>query len=76
MVAERFTRELRAKCAELAAAPIQMGRARSELGPGLRSDPYKSYIIFFRYLGDVLEIVHVIEGHRDVASLFGGDEVQ
>jgi toxin ParE1/3/4 len=73
-VAERFTRELRAKCAELAAAPIRMGRARRELSPDLRSHPHKSYVIFFRYVGDVLEIVNVIEGHRDIPSLFGGDE--
>ncbi len=73
-VAERFTGELRRKCADLAAAPIRMGRARNELRPGLRSHPYKSYVIFFRYVGDVLEIVNVIEGHRDIPALFGEDE--
>jgi len=25
-------------------------------------------------IGDVLEIVNVIEGHRDIAALFGEDE--
>jgi len=73
-IAERFTGELRRKCADLAAAPIRMGRARNELRPGLRSHPYKLYVIFFRYVGDVLEIVNVIEGHRDIAALFGEDE--
>ena len=73
-IAERFTGELRRKCADLAAAPIRMGRARNELRPGLRSHPYKSYVIFFRYVGHVLEIVNVIEGHRDIAALFGEDE--
>ena len=72
-VAERFTRELRRKCAELAAAPILMGRPRTELRPDLRSHPYKSYVIFFRYVGDALEIVNVIEGHRDIPALFGED---
>jgi plasmid stabilization system protein ParE len=70
IVAERFTRELRRKCADLAAAPIRMGRARNELRPDLRSHPHKSYVIFFRYVGDVLEVVNVIEGHRDIPALF------
>lgn len=73
-IARRFVHELRQKCNALAAAPIRMGRARNELRPGLRSHPHKSYVIFFHYVGDVLEIVDVIEGHRDIPALFGGDE--
>lgn len=69
-VATNFVRELRAKCAELAAAPIVMGRPRPELGSDLRSHTYKSYVIFFRYVGNVLEVVNVIEGHRDIPALF------
>ena len=69
-VAARFVRQLRQKCAELAAAPIIMGRLRKELGPDLRSHPHKAYVIFFRYVGGVLEIVNVIEGHRDIPGLF------
>jgi plasmid stabilization system protein ParE len=70
ILAERFTGELRRKCRDLAAAPIRMGRPRPELLPELRSHPYRSYMIFFRYVGDVLEIVNVIEGHRDVGAYF------
>ncbi len=65
-----FTGELRRKCADLAASPIRTGRARNELRPDLRSHPYKSYVIFFRYVGDVLEVVNMIEGHRDIPALF------
>jgi toxin ParE1/3/4 len=72
-VAERFARELRRKCADLAALSIQIGRPRPELQRGLRSHPYRSYVIFFRYVGDVLEIVNVLEGHRDIPALFGRD---
>lgn len=64
--ARRFVHELRAKCEQLAAAPIQMGRTRADLRPDLRSYPHKSYVIFFRYEGGVLEIVRVIESHRDI----------
>jgi hypothetical protein len=35
----------------------------------------QSYVIFFRYLDDaILEIVHIIEGHRDVAAIFARDD--
>jgi predicted lipid carrier protein YhbT len=27
-------------------------------------------VIFFRYVGDAVEIVNVIEGHRDIDALF------
>ena len=31
-------------------------------------------MIFFRYVGDVVEIVNVIEGHRDIEALFRKSE--
>jgi toxin ParE1/3/4 len=41
----------------------------------IRSAPFKGYVIFFRYLDDdILEVVHVIEGHRDVAAIFAKDD--
>lgn len=72
--ARRFVHELRAKCAQLAAAPIQMGRVRADLRPDLRSHPHKAYVIFFRYEGGVLEVVRLTETHRDIPPLFGEDE--
>jgi len=72
--ARRFVQDLRQKCVELASAPIIMGRTRKELGPGLRSQTYKSYVIFFRYAANVMEVVNVIEGHRDIPALFPRDK--
>ena len=72
--ARRFVHELRSKCEQLAAAPIQMGRVRADLRPDLRSHPHKAYVIFFRYEGGVVEIVRVIESHRDIPPLFGSDD--
>jgi toxin ParE1/3/4 len=73
-VALRFVQQLRGKCVELAEAPFQMGRARPELRADLRSHSYRNYLIFFRYIGDVIEIVNVLEAHRDIGAFFGGNE--
>jgi len=48
-----------------------MGRPRDELRRGLRNHPYRNYVIYFQYLDGVLEVVNVLEGHRDVATVFG-----
>ncbi len=47
-----------------------MGRPRDGLQPGLRSHPHKAYAIFFRYVGDVLEVVNILEGHLDIEAFF------
>jgi toxin ParE1/3/4 len=72
--AKQFANELRRRCRELASSPIRMGRSRPELRMDLRSIPYKNYSIFFRYVGDVVEIMNVIEGHRDMQALFRKNE--
>lgn len=51
-----------------------MGRPRPELRVDLRSSVFKGHVIFFRYIDDVLEVVNVLEGHRDIDSHFGADE--
>jgi len=73
-IAERFADELRRRCRDIAAASIRVGRARAELRSDLRSIPHKNYLIFFRYVADTVEIVNVIEGHRDIAAIFRNDE--
>lgn len=74
-VAERFVRQLNEQCRRLARLPGMLGRARPELRPDIRSAPFKDYTIFFRYLDDdVLEVVRIIEGHRDIDAVFAKDE--
>lgn len=51
-----------------------MGHERNELRDGLRSSVFKSYVIFYRYLGDELEVVNILEGHRDMDAFFGNNE--
>jgi toxin ParE1/3/4 len=71
--AARFTAEIIAKCEHLALLPGLLGRARPELRADIRSTPFKGYLIFFRYLPsererEILEIVDVLEGHRDLIA--------
>jgi len=41
--------------------------------PGLRSLPYKGYVIFFSYAANEVYIVTIIHGHRDIDSIFGNE---
>ncbi len=69
-IALRYREKLRQECRRLAAFPGTMGRARPELAEGIRSTPYGTYVILFCYHGPYLEIVSIIEGHRDIEELF------
>ena len=65
-----FAGQLRAQCSKLASLPGILGKARPELRPELRSFAFRNYVIIFRYVGDTLEVVNIIEGHRDIEGLF------
>lgn len=69
-VAVRYTEMLRQQCRRLAELPGTMGRARPELMEGIRSLPYGNYIILFRYRDSLVEIISIIEGHRDIEEMF------
>jgi plasmid stabilization system protein ParE len=66
-----FVGKLREQCRRLAELPGRLGRARPELHEDLRSFPYGNYVIFFIYNEDCIDIVTIIQGHRDVDTLFG-----
>ena len=70
-VATAFVADIRAHCRKLAHLPGTLGQARPELRPDIRSTPHRGYVVFFRYHGELIEIVNVIERHRDVARVFG-----
>jgi plasmid stabilization system protein ParE len=71
--AARFVEGLVERCRDLASLPGVLGTARPELGAEIRSLPHRGYVIFFRYSGRHLEIVHVVEGHRDMGAVFAVD---
>lgn len=68
--AVQYTEKIREQCRKLADLPGKMGRLRPELGENLRSFPYGNYVIFFMYNDDCLEIVTILEGHRDIGAIF------
>lgn len=73
-VAHGFIAQLRRRCRDLASKPGTLGRARPDLHPELRSIVHKGYVIFFRYVEDRLEVVNILEGHRDVDSWFASPQ--
>jgi len=73
-VAAAFRKQLRQKCERLASLPGTMGRDRSELALGLRSSVFRGYVIFYRYVDNAMEIVNILEGHRDIETFYREDE--
>ncbi|MBP7339806.1 type II toxin-antitoxin system RelE/ParE family toxin [Niveispirillum sp.] len=65
----RFVQRLKGQCRRLAELPGALGRPRDDIRPGIRSFAYRGYVILFRYEDDVLRIIAVIEGHRDIDTL-------
>jgi plasmid stabilization system protein ParE len=56
--AENLVSALRQRCRDLANLPGHMGRPRPELG---------------KDIGDVLEVIDILEGHRDIDHFFSGE---
>ncbi len=69
-VAKEFIAKLRNKLLHMVSLPFPIGRKRDDLRQNLYSYVFGKYIIFFEYSADVLRVILVIEGHRDIYSLF------
>jgi toxin ParE1/3/4 len=63
--AARFIARLEEHCNLLTRHPL-IGRVRDDLLPGLRSLPFGRYIIFYRLMDGVVEIVRVFHAARDL----------
>lgn len=49
-----------------------IGRARPELGRGLRSFPVGNYVLFYRPSDDGIELIRVLHGARQARPLLNG----
>jgi toxin ParE1/3/4 len=66
--AASFIDELISRFARIAERPRTF-RARDELMPGLRSAAHGNYLIFFRIEGNLVKIIRVLHGARDLPKL-------
>jgi len=69
-VAQRYVKKIRDHCHHLASLPFQRGVLRPDLAPELRSIPLENYILILRYIEDRLQIINILEGHRDIPEYF------
>lgn len=70
--ADAWLDRLDGKLRLLATQPM-MGRSRGELSPGLRSQPFGRYVIFYEPLSDGIDVVRVIHSARDIDAKFDPD---
>lgn len=70
--ADAWVDRLDSKLRLLATQPL-MGRSRNELAPGIRSQPFGRYVIFYEPLTDGIDVVRVIHSARDVDAVFDPD---
>jgi toxin ParE1/3/4 len=65
----RFVDEIVARFALLRSTP-ELGRARDELKPGLRSHPVENYVIYYRQKRDTISVLRIVHGARDPRRVF------
>jgi toxin ParE1/3/4 len=65
---------IRTKCVALVSLPTVLGRPRDDLSPGLRSFPFRGFVIFIRYSDETLEIVDILHSRRDPDAVMGESE--
>jgi toxin ParE1/3/4 len=75
VVARRFVDVLMQQCRKMASLPPILGRPRPEIRHDIRSFAFKNYLILFRYEDDALQVVNILEGHRDILGAFRDDEI-
>jgi toxin ParE1/3/4 len=67
-LAERFATGFNEKSQLLARFP-EMGRLRPEIATNLRSTLVDPYVLFYRLQGDVVQIIRILHGKRDLRSI-------
>jgi len=67
--ADQLLDRIALRCDLLAGHP-EIGQARPELGPDLRSFTVGNYVLFYRPSAQGIELVRIIHAARDVDALF------
>ena len=66
--ADRLIGEITAKFDTLLSFP-EVGKSREDLAVGLRSFPFKRFIIFYRLIADGIEIFRILHGKQNIESI-------
>jgi toxin ParE1/3/4 len=64
-----FVQELRRRCESLMDAPRGHARVPRYEHLGIRRRVYRDYLIFYRIVGDRIEVLHVLHGSRDYGPI-------
>lgn len=67
----RFVAELREACERLAEFPARFPLVEGYRDVGIRRRSLGNYAIFYRVTGDVVVVLHVVHGARDVSAVLG-----
>lgn len=65
-VAEALTNQIVVTLEKLVSHHPRVGRARPELGFGVRSFPVLPYVVFYRVRGGRIHVVRVLHGRRNI----------
>ena len=67
--ADKRLEAINASCDRLRQSPFS-GRGRDELRRGLRSVVVHPHVVFYRVIGTNVDIVRVLDGRRDLDTIF------
>ncbi|MBX3529837.1 MAG: type II toxin-antitoxin system RelE/ParE family toxin [Rhizobiaceae bacterium] len=70
--AKRMVAALQERARRLVDAP-RLGKLRPDLQPGLRSIPFRNYVILYRVEDAAIRIERIIHGARDIDAVFEDD---
>jgi len=72
--AESFVEELYRRCTSLSDFPKSYALIVDPKSRGMRRVVHGNYLIFFRIVGDTVEVTHVLHGARDYERLLFPDD--
>jgi len=67
-IAERYATAFHEKGRMLAQFP-ELGRLRTEIAPHVRSTLVHPYVLFYRIVGDEVQILRILHGRRDLRRI-------
>jgi toxin ParE1/3/4 len=72
--AERFVSEIYDRCQSLRDMPRAFPLVPRWEEQGIRRRPYGDYLIFYRIIGDIIDVLHIMHGARDYEAILFPEE--